>query len=154
MCSIESTQPPLLCLLLDQPLFPLIADVIYWLSFTMLGTKSYIHTGFSDRLSDNQVYGLGPPLFIVHWVPLISSAYIRSFRFYDQFGPKQNGLLYNRLFRKKGHFGVMVNFCLVPMWNIYPESSVSRVEPGELQSWEKVFVNLAKQHPGRARQKS
>ena len=34
--------------------------------------------------------------------------------------------LYNRLFRKYGHFGFMVNFCLVPPSNIYLEPSTER----------------------------
>ena len=49
----------------------------------------------------------------IHWVPLIWSSDIRSFRFYGQYfdpiyGPKWN--LYKRFFRKYGHFGFMVNF--------------------------------------------
>ena len=38
------------------------------------------------------------------------------------FAPKRN--LYNRLFRKYGHFSFTFNFCPVPPWNIYLEPSV------------------------------
>ena len=63
----------------------------------------------------------------IHWVPLIWSSDIRSFRFYGQYfhpiyGPKWN--LYKRFFRKYGHFGFMLNFYLVPTWTIYPGPSV------------------------------
>ena len=70
------------------------------------------------------------PSVIVHWVPLIWSSDIRSFRCYGQFyaGPICQWLL-SKIYWKDGHSGFMVKFCLVPPWNIYPESSVLRSSP-------------------------
>ena len=70
------------------------------------------------------------PSVIVHWVPLIWSSDIRSFRCYGQFyaGPICQWLL-SKIYWKDGHSGFMVKFCLVPPWNIYPESSVLHSSP-------------------------